>query len=108
MKLLFDKKIKFDDKEFWLTIYKVYEMTASSGEEYYSYDCDLYEDKKFLMGLKRRTKIFTYRTYWLKYYKYNGNIDKVIEEVIDGYRRKLREEKYVFDKESNFKSKYEI
>lgn len=103
---LFDRKIKFNDKEFWLTIDKRY-YSRVSGIDYYKYYCTLYKEVDSWFGVKKKA-IFSYDTYWLDYTEYHGNIDKVIDETINHYNKNLREQKYISENESNFKSKYEV
>ena len=103
---LFNKKIKIDNEELWLTIDKLY-YSHVSGSDYYCYECNLYKEVKTFFGIKKK-KIYSYKTYWLDYYEYHGNIDKVIEKTISLYKKNKEESKYISEKEKSFKSKYEI
>ena len=55
-----------------------------------------------------KKEVYSYETYWLNYTKYCGNIDRIIDETINAYNKNLREQKYISENESNFKSKYEV
>ena len=103
---LFNRKIKIDNEEFWLTIDKLY-YSKLNGKEYYNYECNLYKEVKTFWGIRKK-KIYSYQTYWLDYFEYHGNIDKVIEKVISQYQKNKNEQKYISDKENSFKSKYEV
>ena len=103
---LFNRKIKIDNEEFWLTIYKWYYSNVN-GSDYYHYKCNLYKEVK-IFGISVKKKIYSYQTYWLDYFEYHGNIDKVIEKVISKYQKDKNEQKYISDKEKSFKSKYEV
>lgn len=102
---LFSKKIKIDNEELWLTIDKVFHV--SIDRDYYEYHCKLYKEADSFW-MPRKKEVCFYRTYWLEYFEYCGDIDKVIEELIDVYRKNKKEQKYISEKESNFKSKYEV
>lgn len=103
---LFDRKIKIDNEEFWLTIDKWF-YNHVSGDDHYKYECNLYKEVKTFFGIRKK-KIYSYETYWLDYFKYHGDIDKVIEETISKYKKNLSEQKYICEKENCFKSKYEV
>lgn len=104
---LFNKKIKIDDAEFVLIINKIFYATVS-GKDYYIYECELFKEKYFLNIIKYKKCVYIYNTYWLNYFKYSGNIDKVIDECIILYKRNTSEQKYISNRESIFKSKYEV
>lgn len=103
---LFNRKIKINNEEFWLTINKWYDCNIR-GIDYYYYTCNLYKEVK-IFGIIIKRKIYSYETYWLDYIKYHGNIDAVIEEVISRYQKNKNESKYISEKENCFKSKYEV
>lgn len=104
--ILFNRKIKIDNEELWLTIYKLY-YSHVSGFDYYKYECELYKEIKTFWWIRKK-KIYSYKTYWLDYFNYHGNIDKVIEEAISKYKKNKEEAKYISEKEKSFKSKYEV
>lgn len=103
---LFDRKIKINNEEFWLTIDKNFNCHLS-GTDYYTYYCGLHKEVNTWFGVKKK-EVYSYETYWLNYTKYCGNIDRIIDETINAYNKNLREQKYISENESNFKSKYEV
>lgn len=103
---LFYRKIKIDNEEFWLKIDKVFKY--SFNKDYYVYKCKLYKEVNFIIK-PIKICVYSYDTYWLDYYdEYHGDLDKVIDEVISGYKKNLEEQKYISKKENSFKSKYEV
>lgn len=102
---LFNKKIKVGNEELWVKVNKWFKYSGQI--DYYTYECNFYKEIKiFFMTIKKR--VYSYETYWLNYEEYHGNIDRVIDEAINNYQRNLREQKYISENESGFKSKYEV
>lgn len=102
---LFNKKIKVDDEEYWLTINKCF-YGRIAGDDHYEYKCNLYKEINSWIGVRKK-RVYSYKTNWLHYTYYHGDIDLIIDKVINKYKRNLREQKYITENERNFKSKYE-
>jgi hypothetical protein len=77
----------------------------SSERDYYRYHCSLLKviNTNFLAKLfKQKKVIYSYSTYWLNYYRYRGNVDVVIDELLSNYDEKIREEKYIHNNELKY------
>lgn len=96
--LLFNTAITVNDQVLYLEVRKDFDVHVG-GKDFYTYKCWLY-DKKPLVPWN---VIHTYKTYWLYYFDYHGDIDKVVKEAVGLYKSNLAEQKYIKDKERNFK-----
>jgi hypothetical protein len=91
-------------------MYRKIMMIILNGKDYYRYLVTIYDSKvKIYSGIKSLwygkyvfTKLCDYQTYWLDYFKYNGNIDKVINEALSKMECNLREQKYISEKENEW------
>lgn len=97
---LYEKKHLINGEEVIVRITKDDTPCFSDDRDYYQYHCHLLKPTCRLF--KKFDVIYSYSTYWLKYFDYYGNIDKVINEFLSNYKKKLDEEKYINDKESKW------
>lgn len=106
---LFNRHIKIDNQTFYLTIDKFtyYSICDINGKDYYVYCCILYKERSLFNLIKIKKKVFKYSTYWSNYFQYKGDLDLVIDEMVNKYKVAIKEQKYISDKEHKFISKYE-
>jgi hypothetical protein len=107
MKLVKNKLFKHADKEYLIDVTKDYDAFSSfaCGKDYWTYGVSIYNPikRKGILGLIfKHELLFFYRTDWIKYYDYNGDIDKIMKKVISEYERTLREQKYISEKEKEW------
>lgn len=110
MKLVNKHKINYNDKYYLIDVQKIYDDYIN-GKDYYKYLVTIYDSNvKVYHGIKSLwfgkyvyTKICDYQTYWLDYFNYNGDIDKVIKEALNKMDWNLREQKYISQKENVWK-----
>jgi hypothetical protein len=113
MILVNKKKISRTGIDYLIDINKVFYSNVT-GDDYYNYEIFIYNCniknkivKKHFFKKDEITYeyecIYKYRTYWLNYFKYNGDIDNVIKESFEKYEWNLREQKYISEKENTWK-----
>jgi len=99
MKLCNKKLVIINEKEMYIDVLKVFDITINI--DYHVYKTTLY-DKRKIFGITLYNRLWGWNTYWLNYTQYYGDIDKVILESINHYLNNLKEQKYIIKNESKF------
>jgi hypothetical protein len=113
MNLVNKKKISRNGIDYLIDINKVFYSNVG-GDDYYNYEIYIYnaniKNKKVKKHFFKKDEItheyeciYKYKTYWLNYFKYHGDIDSVIKEAFEKYEWNLREQKYISEKENTWK-----
>lgn len=108
MRLVNKKKTVLNNIEYLIDVDKIFYGNVG-GDDHYIYKTYIYNINKvkekhwlkrlFFKYIYKYECIYKYSTYWLNYFDYGGDIDKVIQESFKKYEWNLREQKYISEKE---------
>jgi hypothetical protein len=109
MNLVNKKKINRDGTDYLIDINKVFYSNVGGDDHYiyevFIYDSNIKKNSGFIKLLFKECEfncLYEYKTYWLDYFRFNGNIDKVIKKAFERYEWNLREQKYISEKEKEW------
>jgi len=110
MKLADKYQFEYKGTEYLIDVYKKFYSNVSC-EDHYIYYVDIFSSyikikpwfKKILNKEKYEYNcLFEYKTEWVKYANYEGNIDKVIKEAFKKFDKNLEEMKYINQNENEW------
>jgi hypothetical protein len=110
MKLANKHKVTYNGTDYLVDVYKEFYSNVLN-EDHYVYYVDIFSHevkeniwiKRIFYGQYKFNCLCEYKTNWIDYFKFKGDIDKVINESFRKMEWNLKEQKYISEKESKWK-----
>ena len=94
MKIINKKEVRNKDIDYLVDICK-YKHFTNNNRTYYVYTINIY-NIKLNTGIKgllhKHSKLYHYETEWLDYFKYEGDLTKVLNEAFKSFDYNIRRE----------------